>query len=533
MLRTGQPILCSDLTDADLQTLARDQRHLEILRSLGARSLMIVPLRARSRILGAILLASIESGRRYGAADLAFAMEVADRAALAVDNARLFTESEARRREAERLSEVGRLLAQTLDPDVVAGRVVESVRELLGVALSALYKTDPRSGDLVALAYAGDWPPHFRPDVVLRHGTGVAGLALRERRPVVIADILDDPRVVHTPEVRASLEATPYRAALALPLVVRDQVIGALALGDRPGWTFDDRQVALAQAFADQAALALENARLYDGVAVRAARLATLAHVNRLVSSSLDMAEVLHGIAGAAAEIMSVSAVSFWVADEATRTLELRAFSSDALAADFPYRALSFERGVLGEIARTRRAVHIPDVREDERVVAREWFARHGFTSFLGLPIAWHGSLIGVLSLNTRAPFQVSADDEALLDNFTSQAAVAIRNAQLYLDAERRRREAEVVADLARTINASLATVFQAVAEAARELTGADLARVALWDAEAQAMVYRHLVGTRYEHYDAVRLVPGEGLAGWVMTTGQAARAPNVLEDPR
>jgi signal transduction histidine kinase/CheY-like chemotaxis protein len=102
-------------------------------------------------------------------------------------------------------------------------------------------------------------------------------------------------------------------------------------------------------------------------------------------------------------------------------------------------------------------------------------------------------------------------------------------------EAEARRREAEVMARLSRTMNASLDfdTVLQAVADAAKELLACELTRIALWDETREAMVYRYTVGARFSGYANIRLRPGKGLVGMVITTGQPARTEDVFDDPR
>src|SRR5207237_2399587 len=94
VLRTGQSELRPDVTASRIEALARDARHLEVLRRLNAKSSMNVPLVARGRTVGAITLIASESGRRYGRADLALAEELTHRAALAVDNARLYHDAQ-------------------------------------------------------------------------------------------------------------------------------------------------------------------------------------------------------------------------------------------------------------------------------------------------------------------------------------------------------------------------------------------------------------------------------------------------------
>ncbi|HXH84705.1 MAG TPA: CHASE domain-containing protein, partial [Candidatus Tectomicrobia bacterium] len=179
---------------------------------------------------------------------------------LALDNARLFHETEARRQEVEALFDLGRLLAETLEPEVVGARVVENVRGLLHSEMAVLYRVEPLSGDLHLLAGVGpqvDW------NRVLRRGTAVVGVAIAQRQPVVTADLLHDPRVSLTPEARARIVRSGYRAVLAVPLILGDRVVAALAVGDRAGRTFTDDETRLLQTFAQTAVLALENARLY------------------------------------------------------------------------------------------------------------------------------------------------------------------------------------------------------------------------------------------------------------------------------
>jgi len=238
----------------------------------GFRALLTAPLMAGGRPLGALAIFRREEGE-FSPREVQVLGQFADQAALALQNARLYKESEARRRTAEALTRVGRLLAQSLDPEEVAQRIAETVRGLLGAKASTLSRLDPESGNLVVLAVAGDAMPPFGPHFACPVGLGVAGLAGREGRPVSTPDVLTDPRITLTPEMRARAEQGLFRTGLAVPLVRTDQVVGVLAVGDVAGRVFTGEEVELAQAFADQAALALENARLYAEVRAHSAAL--------------------------------------------------------------------------------------------------------------------------------------------------------------------------------------------------------------------------------------------------------------------
>jgi signal transduction histidine kinase len=232
-------------------------------REEGYQSAVGVPLGAGPEIVGALVVATA-ADRVFTEDDLRLLSLFAAHAAVAIRNADLLRESERRRGVAERLAEVSRVVSQSLDPAEVARRIADSVFTLFDAKVSTLFRLEPSSMDLVALAVSGDVGEEFGPTLVFPHGTGVTGLAVRERQAVVTPDLLADPRVTLTPEIRAAIQRAPYRAVLAVPLLAKDSVVGALGIGDRAGRAFDDEEIQLAQAFAAQAAVALENSRLHE-----------------------------------------------------------------------------------------------------------------------------------------------------------------------------------------------------------------------------------------------------------------------------
>jgi signal transduction histidine kinase/ActR/RegA family two-component response regulator len=264
VLRTGRPETAATITPEILARIAPEAEHRAIAAALDYTSYIVVPFVARGRTLGALSLVSGVSGRRYTGADLVVATDLARRAALALDNARLYTESEARRRAAEALADTGRMLSQSLDVAEVARRVADSVRRLIRANPSVVYRLDRATGDYLPLAISGDAGPRFGRDFRIPSGVGAVGLAVRERAPVVTTDLTSDPRIELDAETRTRLQAAPHRAALVVPLMIHGDVIGALLVGDRAGRVFTGEEVQLVQVFADQAGIALENARLYE-----------------------------------------------------------------------------------------------------------------------------------------------------------------------------------------------------------------------------------------------------------------------------
>jgi PAS domain S-box-containing protein len=269
VIRTGVAELQPAVPDAILERAARSPEDLRLLRSLGLKSVAIAPLQARGRVLGAITLATADSGREYDNRDLALAEEIARRAALAVDNSRLYREAERRRQHAEELARLARRLAESLDVTAVSERIVESVLTLFGAASAVLRRLRP-DRSLECLAVAGRrLGPSYQPGYVLPSGEGLVGRVVATGASMWTADIVHDPNVELTDEFREALDRASHRAVLAVPLRAKGEIIGALSIADSTSRSFSPSEVELLEAFADEAALALSNAWLHEDVQQR------------------------------------------------------------------------------------------------------------------------------------------------------------------------------------------------------------------------------------------------------------------------
>jgi PAS domain S-box-containing protein len=162
------------------------------------------------------------------------------------------------------LAATARALLESLDPEVMGRIVTANVCRLLNARSASVYRLDPESGDLMAVGPTGQqgqalyWTPR------LSTGTGITGLALRTRTPQAAADVLKAAGVEFSPDNRLRMEAAAERAVLAVPLMIGERIFGALAIRDRTGRVFEPAEIRLAQAFGDQAAIALDNARLFE-----------------------------------------------------------------------------------------------------------------------------------------------------------------------------------------------------------------------------------------------------------------------------
>jgi len=453
--------------------------HLAADRRLGYTTFLGVPLRVGDRIIGVL---SFRARRPLTEADQQVAEAFADQAAIALDHARFYREAALQADRMRAVAELGRILVSTFDIDQILETAIARARDTLDVSHVSICLEDRETGLLrfVRDAAFPDEQAH-----VIEPGEGVAGRAVAEGRPVWTPNILTDAQVRLRPETRRRIEQMGTRAVLALPLM-REQPFGAMVVQREPGHRFSDLEIEYLTAFANQVAVALENARLYEALEVRASRLRALARLTHIVSSSLDMDEVLGTIARAAAELTGVPLAVFWVANEVARTLEVRALSDERMAADFPYRTLRYEQGATGAVAGRRELLNIPDLTADERFLSKDWAVGHGLRSFFGVPIVFQDSLLGVLALNGRKPLRLEQDDLQLLDSFIAQASVAIRNARLYTDTTRRLAETRALLELAEILNSTLdpGRLLKQVAIKIAQLCHVDRCTIERWDGD-------------------------------------------------
>ncbi|HEX4996562.1 MAG TPA: GAF domain-containing protein, partial [Methylomirabilota bacterium] len=446
VLATGQALMC----EVEASGLLAD--HLAADQQLGYTHYLGVPLLVGERAIGVL---AFRGRRAFTAREQELGETFAGQAAIAIDHSRLYREASDQAERMRVVAEMGRVLVSTLDEARVLEIVSTQAHDSLGRLDIAIWLQEGHGGPLRLVTGQGRFSsPLAGRAQPLDPDEGVVGLALTERAPVWTADVLTDSRIRLRPESRRWIEEIGGRSLLAVPLI-REHLLGALVVYRPVGQVFSTREVEYLSAFANQVAVALENARLYRALDVRAARLRSLARLAHIVSSSLDMDEVLRAIAEAAGELIAVPLASFWVANEPAGTLEFRT-SSDAMADDFPSKSLPYGEGGVGWVALHRQTLEIEEIAQDSRFKFTEWAVSHGLTSLLAVPIVFQGTLLGVLSLNGRQAIRLSPDDQQLLESFVAQAGVAIRNAGLYGETRGRLEESRALLEVAEILNSTL-----------------------------------------------------------------------------
>ena len=525
--QSGRPMLLSDVVgDSRLvSAIWREEPDLKVYYG--------VPISAGGELMG-VLSVGLADREEPTAEEREIVDLLASHAAVAIGNARLFAESETRRRAAEALSEVWRFLSETFDVAALGQRIADVVLRALRVRAAALYRLAPASGDLTVIGRSGEAERFLDPGVVIPAGHGVVGLAVSRRQPVVTADVRVDPRVKHTPHMSQAHVICP--SVLSLPLVVKGQVVGGFTVGDMLGRTYSDDDLRLAQTFADQAAVALENARLFEEAERRRWQSLAIGAVSQTLAESLHPVGVAQRVVDAARDLLGVLVATLYRLDPASGTLEETACAGRSPGRDWPPRQ---PRGTtaVGLATAERRAAVSNDVLRDPRFSftpeVRADIEQSTLRAVLAVPLSVKDEIVGALGLLDAAGRVFSVEEVQLARALADQAAVALENARLYADAEQRRVEGETLSGLVRTISATLdlAAVMRHVAAAARELCGSDLAHILLRDPETDTMSAQYGVGNTNTY--SPRIVRGRGAGGIAWSTGRPFRSENRATDPR
>jgi signal transduction histidine kinase len=422
----GAPVRIGDVTAADVPSASR-----EAFASRGYGSAVLVPLTSRGRVFGAVTVAARERDA-FDERDVGRLLELASPLASAIEQRRLLEAGRRHNEELAALYSTSRLITARLEPAAVLEAISRSVTALIGSTGCGIGLLDPEGRNLVHAAAHGFKTDAWRA-LSMPLGEGLIGRCAESGLAIRVDDIRVDPRSAR----RDVDEQEGIRSMLCVPLKVGSVLIGVLsAFSIRPS-VFTAHHEELLEAFADQAAIAINNAQLFEQSERRARETRALVEAGRAVTASLDVERTIRVILEEARTVLGVESCGLMTFDAATGDL-VSAASLDLPPEMVTQIRLRVGEGVAGLAVAERRPIQRNDLFEAEGGRYADLRRASGFRSMLSAPLMVGSRAIGALSVFRRDVHRFSDTEQELLVALADQAAIALEHARLYEELEAR-----------------------------------------------------------------------------------------------
>jgi len=312
-------------------------------------------------------------------------------------------------------------------------------------------------------------------------GQGVAGLAWKEKRTIHIADVSHDPRFIALGNAGPS-----FRSLLVAPLMMGDRCLGTISLHSNETNAFTPDDERLLSTLASQAAIAIENARLYEKVTDRMREATVLHRVSNTLMRTLNLEQLLENILKVLQRSFGYSHCAILLPDEETGELYVKAAPGYLQAMGEGRRIKIGQEGITGWVAANRVPLNVPDVAKDDRYLK----GVEGTKSEIAVPMLVGERVVGVLDVQSTEVNAFGEDDLRTLSSVAAQAAVAIERARFFKEARRRSQEQATLFQASAAVLSTL-HVGEVLYEVAKQMTlaiDATSARVCQWN-EAERTV--------------------------------------------
>jgi GAF domain-containing protein len=455
------------------------------------RTLLSVPLRKYDALLGMIVAGRLEV-RPFSEKQIALLQNFAAQAVIAMENARLLTETREALEQQTATAEVLQVINSSPgDLAPVFDAILEKAHTLCGAAIGALLTFDGESFGFLArkvppdLAEIASRP--FKPGPQNRLNDLIRGEPLLH--------ILDAREVLalapEDPQLRATVEVGGMRTFLAVPLRKDDRLIGTITAARQEVRPFTDKEITLLQNFAAQAVIAMENARLLTETREALEQQTATAEVLQVINSSPgDLAPVFDSMLEKGMRLCEAAFGVLWTSDgDAYRAAALRGVPPEFAEFVLDQRRMPEPDSALGQLASGKSFVHVADVTSRQSIseIVRKLEELGNIRTLLAVPLRKDGALLGAFHIYRQEVRPFSDKQIALLQNFAAQAVIAMENARLITETREALEQQTATAEVLQVINSSpgdLSPVFDSILDKAHSLCGVARGSLELYDGE-------------------------------------------------
>jgi GAF domain-containing protein len=463
MIATKAVVHVADLAAEPGYTQRLDSAVIAAVELGDVRTFVAVPMLKDSELVGTLIVYRQEV-RPFSDKQVALVTNFASQAVIAIENTRLLNELRQRTADLTESLEQQTATAKVLqvissspgDLEPVFAAMLENAVRICGATFGNIYRRD---GDELRLAATHKTPAVFaetrkRSPYRISSG-GPVGRMMATKSFVHIVDVAAERTYLEErrPLSVDAVELGGVRTFLAVPMLKDNELIGSFNLCRQEVRPFTEKQIDLVTTFADQAVIAIENARLLNELRQRTdelgrsvGELRALGEVSQAVNSTLDLETVLSTIVTKAAQLSGTEAGAIYVFDDPQREFRLRAtYGMDQeLIEALSHRHIGMSDPTIAALLTQDEPTQVPDLRAEAASELNEITLRAGFRARLVAPLARGGDIVGMLVVRRRAPGAFAQNIVDLMKTFAAQSVLAIQNARLFREIEDKGRQLEV-----------------------------------------------------------------------------------------
>jgi GAF domain-containing protein len=451
----------------------------------GLRSIMVAPLFASGQVIGTLNIGKNET-HAYTSQDEYLLLSISSLVASTIDNRQLFSQIQRRSIQLETSAEVSRIASTILDTYELLPRVVELIKDGFILTYAGLFLIDQN----------GDWTGEPNKWAVLRAGSGEAGKQMMEAGHKL--EIGGDSMIgaaVSNAEARIALDVgeearffrNPYlpdtRSEMALPLISRGEVLGALSIQSEKEAAFSQEDITALQTMADQVANTIENAHLFEQSEIRAEELTVLNEMARAYTQTMDINILIEHTHDYVGRLMDAS--NFYLAfyDATHEEIEFKLFVDEGPESPAPNTKFKLGGGITDWVISNKQPLLLRD-NVAEQMEELGIPVRGGESaSYLGVPMMSGNRVIGMIAVQSyKNPSAFTSHHLDLLSAISNQATVAIENAQLFHQEQKRAEQERLVRTITDKVRrgANAQSIMRIALEELGQLLGADVSTIHL-----------------------------------------------------
>lgn len=415
-IREGEAVIISDLNEIPFAN-----EYTQMMMKQGLRAILCVPLKVQGRVLGTMNVNHWYVSRRFSAEEVALLQGVANQAAIAIENARLFANERRQLHLSRTLQKVGALLTTSLQLEEVYDQIFDLLGQVVAYDSASLFLLDYDSDEFVMVAGRG-FDDHVFVGEQLRLAASIIHRKFDENATwSVIKNVNGHPAWV----TKEGLER--IRAWIGALLLVKGEQIGLLCVDSQESGHYSDEDGQTVAAFANQAAVAIVNARLYDETMRQARELAILNQISQETAVSLDIDVFLENITNLIGQELYPIVFGFILYDEKARELRSH-YSFWGVPQAKKNVVIPLDNSIIGHVVLSGQPYYAPNVHVDPHYYS----SGMQIGSELAVPLKVNYEVIGVINVESPDIDAFSDRDLDFLTTLAGSISAVLERARLY-----------------------------------------------------------------------------------------------------